>query len=176
MKCKQCSKKLTGKKKYCNDACRMAFVRRKPEQPEHAQPEQIQPEQSKANKPEQVAEADRIRPGKIPLPGDADYEGVCEKKDGQWKVKDKADAKPTNKLTPALLAKLPGGVSVPSSQPTTDTAKLTAPQLQANISTYTGIAWKHSPEYAELIHRLLTWTKQKLADNGHAVPSWKDCL
>lgn len=44
MKCKQCNNELTGKKVYCDDACRMAYGRRQPEQPEHAQPEQTQPE------------------------------------------------------------------------------------------------------------------------------------
>jgi hypothetical protein len=59
--CKQCSKELTGRKQYCNDACRMAFSRNpnkpniepeqimsQPEQisqPEHEQPEQSQSEQ-----------------------------------------------------------------------------------------------------------------------------------
>lgn len=62
MECKACSKDLTGKRTYCDDACRMAFKRHgslnesmeamgwQPEQPEQNEPEQTNPN----TQPEQV--------------------------------------------------------------------------------------------------------------------------
>jgi len=48
--------------KYCSDKCRMAYVRRTPEQPEHEHlPEQKVPEQ----RPEQVVKNDAVPVGKM---------------------------------------------------------------------------------------------------------------
>lgn len=41
--CKQCNKVLSGKKQYCDDACRMAYSRKANKQPEQMQPEQAKP-------------------------------------------------------------------------------------------------------------------------------------
>lgn len=79
----------------------------------------------------------------------------------------------TGILTPELLAQLPGGVSVPTAQPTARTQAMTAQQLRSRVSSYTGIQWKHSEEYAEVIHRLLTWTLQELKESGQQIPAWK---
>jgi len=45
-KCKQCGVELTGKKTYCNDACRMAFKRTTRTQPEQEPEQKDQPEQA----------------------------------------------------------------------------------------------------------------------------------
>lgn len=138
MKCKQCNNNVTGKKQFCNDACRMAF-KRKANNP-NTQPEQIRPQPEQKSKPNKQTE------------------------------------QKTGNLTPQLMAGLAGGVAVPTNQPNAATATMTARQINNKVSIYPGIEWKHSPEYAELIYRLLTWSKQKLREQGHAVPAWKDTL
>ena len=76
-------------------------------------------------------------------------------------------------LSEELLDQLPPGVPVPTSQPDADTADLTGKQLHSKVGSYNGVEWKHSPEYAELIYRLLTWTMEELKNNGQTIPQWK---
>ena len=72
-----------------------------------------------------------------------------------------------------LKLKLPGGVSQPTGLPTEATGKLTARELSSGVQGYTGLDWLASPEYAETILRLLTWSRDKLKESGQAMPSWK---
>ena len=101
MQCKQCNTELTGKKVYCNDACRMAYARNPNKvdaQPEH-EPEQMQPEHEQAatrtnpanlnyGKPMSMHQLERagLKANRVPIPGDADYSGCCEQVDGKWQV------------------------------------------------------------------------------------------
>jgi hypothetical protein len=117
-----------------------------------------------------VADADRIRPGKIPLPGDADYVGVCEKVDGQWKVK---DSEPSNSLKPTDLSSLPATVTDPTGSRTEATKAMTTVQLNARVSACKGADWINSPAYAELIHRLITLSLAELRGSGQAIPAWR---
>lgn len=145
-KCKQCSKELTGKRQYCNDACRMAYKRSQPEQPEQSQPEQIQPEHEQS---EQISNPN-IQPEQ-----DAQLADIpC-------------------RLTEELLDQLPTGVSKPTAQPTNETEDMQARHLHRRASNYQGLSWKDSPEYAELIYRLLTLTPAQLKDEGQTMPQWK---
>ena len=107
MKCKQCNQELSGKKQYCNDACRMAYSRRQPEhqpeqnhQPEHEQianpntpytmdATRTNPELINTGKPmtnHQLKQAG-LKANRVPIPGDHDYKGVCEQVGGVWKVR-----------------------------------------------------------------------------------------
>lgn len=75
-RCKSCNESVTGKKQYCNDACRMAFGRRQPEQisqPEHEQPEQMQPEHPNPNKAYEMGTAGTFVYGRqaVLFPGDS---------------------------------------------------------------------------------------------------------
>ncbi len=76
-------------------------------------------------------------------------------------------------LTQTMIDSLPIGVSRPTAQPDAGTAKLTAQELRSKVSNYIGPQWKHSTEYAEVIYRLITWTKQELIEAGQTVPQWK---
>ncbi len=100
-RCKQCNKELSGKKQYCNDACRMAYGRKANKKPEQTQPEQVIPNTAPAILEHYQANPDmyveRARPellnwgprmnmnelniagkkaNRVPIPGDWDYEGV----------------------------------------------------------------------------------------------------
>jgi hypothetical protein len=55
--CRNCGKEIDGKKTYCDDACRMAFKRNKPEHldnPNTNKAEQNEPEQAESEQPEQM--------------------------------------------------------------------------------------------------------------------------
>ena len=101
MICRQCGNGITGKKVYCNDACRMAYARnpnKADAQPEH-QPEQMQPEHEQVatrTNPDLINHGKPLSPhglkkagmkaNRVPIPGDHDYSGVCEQVDGRWQV------------------------------------------------------------------------------------------
>ena len=159
--CKQCHEPVEGKKRYCNDACRMAYKRAQPEQETGDQPEQTKPEQP--------------NPNSLALPGDPDYVGVCEEVDGKWQVKDNpSDDTPTP--IPdwrSVKAKLPGGVSQPTGTPTTKTQGMKGSELHTAVSGYTGLDWLASNEYAEICYRLITWTVTELLEDGQRIPQWK---
>jgi len=192
MKCKNpiCNNEAKGNGKYCSATCKTIYNRNKrntksvtketvtpavtPVTPTVTPKETVTPVT-----PLKAADADRIRPGSIPLPGDADYEGVCEKVDGKWEVKPIPESSSPSMAADKfrlIKSKLAGGVAQPTGLPTEDTASLTAIELRNAVSSYTGQDWIASSEYAELCLRLVTWTKTKLIESGHSVPAWKDTL
>ncbi|HDZ14698.1 hypothetical protein LCGC14_1009610 [marine sediment metagenome] len=71
------------------------------------------------------------------------------------------------------LSSLPPGVSRPIGQPTTNTAKMPAPALARKVSLYKGLAWLDSPEYAEVIFRLLSRTIDQLKTARQFIPVWR---
>ena len=76
-------------------------------------------------------------------------------------------------ITPAMLDSLPAGVSRPTAQPTPETAGAHAAALMDGMNRCSGIDWLNSPEYAEVVYRLLTCTAQELEQAGQFVPCWK---
>ncbi len=74
-------------------------------------------------------------------------------------------------LTEVMLDKLPQNVVRPTGQPDKHTSQRTAEQLQWAMGCRA--KWKDSPEYAEVIYRLLTMTVEELKEAGHMVPAWK---
>ncbi len=71
------------------------------------------------------------------------------------------------------ISLLPDGVSKPVGKRNAETSKMTSQQLQTRLSLYNGLKWLESPEYAEIIHRLLTWSIEKLEQNFQSIPSWR---
>ena len=100
MKCKQCGieyeSSSNNPKVYCSDACRKRFARSNPD----IQPGQIQPGHVNPDTPTIALSVDvdyddadiymsdicRRTQGKVTLPGDPGYSGVCKEIDGQWQV------------------------------------------------------------------------------------------
>ena len=76
-------------------------------------------------------------------------------------------------LTLVMLAGLPDGVSRPTAQPTAETAGVHAVALMDSMNRYSGIGWLNSPEYAEVVYRLLTSSVEQLEAEGQFVPCWK---
>ena len=68
-----------------------------------------------------------------------------------------------------MLDKLPFGVVHPTGQPDKHTQTQTAETLLWNMCG----KWQDSPEYAEVIYRLLTMQVEGLKELGHMIPSWK---
>lgn len=68
---------------------------------------------------------------------------------------------------------LPPGVAKPTGQRTLGAADMTSPVLSRRISSYQGADWIASPEYAEVVYRLLTLTLDQLADQGQSIPIWR---
>ncbi len=88
----------------------------------------------------------------------------------------KSDVTDTEKtditLTPEILARLPQGVVRPTGQPNEYTADMKAEPLAWAVSC--GANWQSSPEYAEVIHRLLTLSVDELREQGMDIPVWKE--
>ncbi|KKN25376.1 hypothetical protein LCGC14_0885360 [marine sediment metagenome] len=72
------------------------------------------------------------------------------------------------------LLRLPPGPTRPTGRPTPATSKMTANQLKRTVSSYHGLGWINSPEYAEVIYRLLSWTTEDLQQSGQLIPAWRD--
>jgi len=53
-----------------------------------------------------------------------------------------------------------------------DMLDLTRQQIMGRIQSYLGVSWIDSPEYAELIDRLLTINPISLQAEGYFIPSW----
>ena len=71
------------------------------------------------------------------------------------------------------ITKLPHGVSRPTGHRTNTTARSTAHALSRAVSGYHGLDWISSPEYAEVIYRLLTLSADELEEQGQSVPGWR---
>ncbi len=186
-----CDEPLTGKQQhYCSDKCRMQAKRSQPEQESDPQPEQTQPEQptrtasyqdyidnpedyAKRSKPEDIDWDNRS-----PIPGDWDYDGVCEKINGVWQVKDPKTNGKGRKHTDIdiieqpELSTLPHGVTHPQGQRNEITRDMAPADLHRRIQGH-GAAWIQSPEYAEQIYRFQTMTLDQLEDSGQAIPMWR---
>ena len=163
MKCKNetCDNQAKGNGKYCSATCKTIFNRNK-RNTKKAVTAPVTPTVTPVT-PDKVVTA--VTAGKLTI-----------EKTSAVGFTEASVRQDIGKLTPQLMAGLAGGVSVPTNQPTAETAAMIAREINSKVSLYPGIDWKHSPEYAELIYRLLTWSKAKLRDAGHAVPAWKDTL
>lgn len=71
------------------------------------------------------------------------------------------------------ISLLPYGVSKPTGQRNAETEAMTSQQLCTCMRYSKGIEWLHSPEYAEVIHRLLTLSIEELDEQGQFVPGWR---
>ncbi len=71
------------------------------------------------------------------------------------------------------LKRLPAEPTRPTGAPNPGTAKLTAGQLHTRIRYYHGLDWITSPEYAEIIFRLLTHTIEQLEADHQSIPAWR---
>lgn len=76
----------------------------------------------------------------------------------------------TEELTKSLLATLPAGVVHPTGQPNEDTACMTGQELNSYLAGNLITDWQATPEYAEVIYRLLTDDLE-----GLKIPAWKKC-
>jgi len=76
-------------------------------------------------------------------------------------------------LTLSMLASLPAGVSRPTAQPTSEAAGVHAAALMDGMNRCSGIEWLDSPEYAEVVYRLLTSSVEQLEAESQFIPAWK---
>ena len=83
---------------------------------------------------------------RVSIPGDEDYDGVCEKVDGAWRV---------------------------NKQPSSNPCELTRIQIEQAIRAYPHDQWVNSPEHKELLRRLHSMTIAELEAEGYHVPAWK---
>ena len=101
-----CNNEVSDKATWCSDACRKAASRtNNPDKPRSDNPDKRNPD-TNPDKPytrdvtrtnpelintgppmaaHQLKQAG-LKANRVPIPGDWDYEGVCEKVDGVWKV------------------------------------------------------------------------------------------
>ena len=198
-----CDTALTGKQqRFCSDKCRMTVKRTEstPE-PEQIEPEQPTRTASVLDQfhhetidPDRIASledykahpedyATRANPDKLnwgpfmspeekqaagfvanrtPIPGDWDYQRLEPNQPPAKQI----DIKPTN------LDQLPLGVARPAGTRTPATAAMEGKMLHRRIIGH-GVTWIQSPEYAELIYRLLTQTVKQLEKAGIEIPAWK---
>ena len=60
-------------------------------------------------------------------------------------------------------------LEIKSEQPKAN--KMSAKEIYDAIDNYPQNTWRESLEYAELMRRLGTWTKEKLQETGHWIPN-----
>ncbi|KKL08281.1 hypothetical protein LCGC14_2577440, partial [marine sediment metagenome] len=68
---------------------------------------------------------------------------------------------------------LPVGVSKPTGHRSARAYSMTSQQLRIRIRCYKGLDWLASPEYAEVIFRLLTHTIDQLKQDHQFIPAWR---
>lgn len=71
------------------------------------------------------------------------------------------------------IDQLPPGVTKPTGRRTAAAKAMTASQLKHRVSSYKGVSWIDSPEYAETIYRLLTLDVDTLTEQGQFIPVWR---
>ena len=76
---------------------------------------------------------------------------------------------------PQILNRLPIGVVRPTGYLNDHlTQVMPYTELARRINSYSGIKWVGSPEYAEVIFRLLNLTVEQLKSVGQFIPVWKE--
>jgi hypothetical protein len=160
MKCKNgtCNKQVTGRKHYCNDACRMAYKRAQPEQSSTLGNPDVRVNDAKSNETPLNSVAITPQNEQKPLSGSGNTDDKNLEQPTEWEK---------------IKARLPGSVQSPTGTPTAATKTMTGQQLHHAVSTYTGQGWQASNEYAEICSRLITWTVAELIEDGQRIPQWK---
>ncbi len=148
----QCSNVLTGRQKtYCSDKCRMQQTRTNPNT------------NNPNSKPEQLTADEIAKRG-------------CGAPEPTIKLEDQPtihELAAANQINQPNLDQLPDNVTPPTGHRTASTADMTAGELRRKVSAYHGRKWIASPEYCEVIYRLLTMTVEELQASGQHVPAWK---
>lgn len=176
MECVICGTDSGGK--TCSGACRAKLSRRTRQEAEPARArshnEALQhyhdnPDMYiKRNEPDKLNWGPHLDAGELhdrgftgnrqTIPGDHDYQPALS-------------VGPPELLPMTDLTGLPDGVSLPTGQPTATVRAMTPAQLTSRLRASRD--WTGSPEYAEVIHRLLTKTVDELKESGQFVPEWK---
>lgn len=71
------------------------------------------------------------------------------------------------------ISQLPPGVSIPISTRTSQTQAMPYTQLQDRMRACDHDTWLASPEYAEVIYRLLNHTIDQLKADDQFIPAWR---
>lgn len=180
-----CDELLTGRQqRFCSDKCRKQVERGQepadnPDKPNSDMVTRTASYQDYIDHPEDYAH--RAKPQEIdwesrePIPGDYDYDGVCEKIDGVWRVKAQTETTQAKKIRQPRLSDLPPGVTHPQGQRNAKTRDMKQADLARRIHGH-GASWMQSPEYAEQIYRLQTLSLEELEESGQHVPMWRKAL
>ncbi len=152
MQCLNCKNEAKGRSRYCSDKCKVSYNRNK----------------KRNNEPENVT----VNPTSVTESPQSVTNGQLTVSD----IKTTLDNLPNYPMSeriliPVMLKKLPVGVVRPTGQPDEHTSQRTAEQLHWAMGCRAH--WQSSPEYAEMIYRLLTMTVEKLEEIGQFVPNWK---
>lgn len=152
MECKydKCSNEVTGKQVYCSDRCRKAASRT-----------------DNSDKVGQTTNSD------TQIGQSAKIDGESRATDYTRLILKCCGIDPGRCLTIPMLDSLPDGVPRPTAQPTPETAGVHAAALMDSMNRYNGIKWLDSPEYAEVVYRLLVSSVEQLEAEGQFVPGWK---
>lgn len=194
--CKNCNTvELKGRQQeFCSDRCRMQFKRKPNTEPEQIKPKPEQnetrtaqveqatiilpaPEISESMRLAATVEAERLKDlgayGVSPVALGTSVTKVSLDDDGSVKVEPINTKDMYLEVEQPMIDGLPPCVSRPTGHRTAATERMTADQLHRKVSSYKGQAWIANPEYAEVIHRLLTMSIDQLEQSGQSIPAWK---
>lgn len=148
----KCGNEAKGRSKYCSDSCKVAYNRNKRNTESVTDVTVSESVTNRTNNSDKVGHPDSWR-DKIILEAVGIDKSRC--------------------LTISMLDSLPAGISKPTAQPTSETAGVHASELMDKMNNYHSIDWLDSPEYAEVIYRLLTSSIEQLEQEGQFIPGWK---
>lgn len=175
----QCGTKLVGRQQlFCSDKCRKQYKRG----------QIADAAKAIADKHGQVSDLAKLGQS-APSTQTQDAQEAAESTISKQRVVERVDdpmyAKAAKKIDHFMkgdetayidqpdISLLPPGVSKPTGQRTTETMAMTSRRLRSGVRSWPAIDWLSSPEYAEVVYRLLTLSIEQLDKQGQFVPAWR---